>query len=311
MTVTAIPKSSGEALPETSFAFQRVHDSAITSIAYHRCLCGGEYLSSERCQNHHVLSVVLTGCPVVYDGARRYLADPATALLHRPGSTYRTPHSCACNDSGIFIAFRYDVAHEVYRRLSRRDDAPTISLTVRPMRAALRQLVLGIRASRGLRADAVAMDEIVMDMLGSAVGMQPGDDVGLTGTGAAHRRTVNEARAYMNSNLNGPIHLDDIARAVGVSPFHLSRVFRRQTGLPLRTYLHHLRLSAATNELLGTDHSLTRIALETGFSSHAHFTTLFRRKLGVPPSHVRTLLGRRADVQESPLFAAGKFPPRG
>lgn len=76
-------------------------------------------------------------------------------------------------------------------------------------------------------------------------------------------------------------------RAVNVSPFHLARSFRRQTGYTLHEYRTHLRLRAALERLADGDEDVAVIARAVGFSSHSHLTASFRRAFGVPPSCVR------------------------
>jgi AraC-like DNA-binding protein len=63
--------------------------------------------------------------------------------------------------------------------------------------------------------------------------------------------------------------------------------------MPIHRYLTRLRLRAALERLAGGVHDLTALALEIGFSSHSHFTDVFRREFGRTPSAVRRDAGRR------------------
>lgn len=305
MPVKALPDvGKGELALDGCVSVRNVHESAIVQVVLWHCLCEGDALLSERCHTNHVLAVSLDGACQLHDGGRHFIMDPATAILHRPGSVYRTTHPYGCDDSGISIAFREDVASEAYRSIRPRADAPAVTVAMRPMRLALGQMVLALRRRDGLEVDPVEMDEIALELLAAAVGSSPG------ASGAARSRTRDDhgviadaAREYLNEHFRDSVRLEDIAREVGASPFHLSRVFRRHTGLALRSYLQRLRLSAAVHALAGSDAPITRIALDTGFSSHAHLTALFAREMGVPPSHVRALLAARApEVSCSPLF---------
>jgi AraC-like DNA-binding protein len=74
---------------------------------------------------------------------------------------------------------------------------------------------------------------------------------------------------------------------LGCSPFHLSRIFRLTTGLPLRQYVRRLRIVLAADRLRRGDDDLTSLALDLGFYDHSHFTNTFRREWGVPPSRIR------------------------
>jgi len=81
--------------------------------------------------------------------------------------------------------------------------------------------------------------------------------------------------------------LSAMASRVGASVFHLARVFQRRTGLSLHQYRNQLRLRAALEELAGGEADLSGLALSLGFSSHSHFTNVFRRTFGCTPSAYR------------------------
>jgi AraC-like DNA-binding protein len=81
-----------------------------------------------------------------------------------------------------------------------------------------------------------------------------------------------------------------VAAAVGASPFHLSRVFKRATGQSLTEYRTALRVRFAIDQIADGADDLSRLAVEAGFYDHAHMTNTFRRRLGSPPSVLRTWL---------------------
>jgi AraC-like DNA-binding protein len=91
----------------------------------------------------------------------------------------------------------------------------------------------------------------------------------------------------MARDFHRPLSLAAIAREVHCSPFHLSRLHRRATGMTMHRTLVRLRLRAALERILDTRDSLSVIALDTGFSSHAHLSDTFRREYGASPDAVR------------------------
>jgi AraC-like DNA-binding protein len=98
---------------------------------------------------------------------------------------------------------------------------------------------------------------------------------------------VEDAKALLSARFTERLTLEELGRAVNVSPFHLARSFRRQTGYTLHEYRTHLRLRAALERLGAGDEDLAVIARAVGFSSHSHLTASFHRAFGVPPSRVR------------------------
>jgi AraC-like DNA-binding protein len=95
--------------------------------------------------------------------------------------------------------------------------------------------------------------------------------------------------AYLARNFAERVTLEDVAREVSLSPFHLCRIFRGATGSTIRRHLLSLRLEAAAAVLFETGKSVTEIALGVGFSSHSHFTAAFAKRFGVSPRKARMM----------------------
>lgn len=98
-----------------------------------------------------------------------------------------------------------------------------------------------------------------------------------------------EIQRYVNANVGQPIALRDAARACSLSPFTASRVFHRETGIPLRTYVRRVRLRTALS-YVAAKHDLSQVALALGFFDHAHFTKSFRAEFGITPSEWRDIV---------------------
>jgi AraC-like DNA-binding protein len=103
---------------------------------------------------------------------------------------------------------------------------------------------------------------------------------------------ISQLEAFMSSNLHRPLTREDFGRTASLSPAHLARLYRQTTGKTLGTRLTELRLQRARQLLVSSSLSITQIALEIGFNSSSHFTRLFQRQVGVPPSTYRQAKGR-------------------
>jgi AraC-like DNA-binding protein len=75
---------------------------------------------------------------------------------------------------------------------------------------------------------------------------------------------------------------------------HLCVEFARSTGTTLHRTLIRLRLRAALERLQDPRCDLSALAHEVGFSSHSHFTAVFRRTFGHPPGQEREALKKAA-----------------
>jgi AraC-like DNA-binding protein len=81
--------------------------------------------------------------------------------------------------------------------------------------------------------------------------------------------------------------LSDLAVKLHCSPYHLTRMFTREIGVPLHQYQLRMRIAKSTTALLDTKDDLTTIALDAGFSSHSHFTSAFHQTVGISPIEFR------------------------
>jgi AraC family transcriptional regulator len=103
---------------------------------------------------------------------------------------------------------------------------------------------------------------------------------------------------HFEARLAEQIHLADLATDVGLSESYLARTFRAATGTTLHSALIERRIARArllieASSRHGVRASLAEIAAATGFASHAHMTTAFRRVLGTTPSEwMRKMDGR-------------------
>jgi AraC-like DNA-binding protein len=99
-----------------------------------------------------------------------------------------------------------------------------------------------------------------------------------------------QAQRYIERNFHRPaLTVGDIARQLGFSARYLQLAFAAGDESPL-DYLRAVRLSAAAARLRDPAHrsaDITRIALDCGFGSSAHFATEFRRRYGLSPREYR------------------------
>nr|WP_238362631.1 AraC family transcriptional regulator [Actinopolymorpha pittospori] len=98
---------------------------------------------------------------------------------------------------------------------------------------------------------------------------------------------VAHARRLLDADPALRLRLADLAGAVGLSPAYLAELFTAQLGTSPARYQRRLRLHRAEMLLAETDHSVTQIAVELGFSSAQHFATAFRAESGRTPREFR------------------------
>lgn len=105
----------------------------------------------------------------------------------------------------------------------------------------------------------------------------------------AERDRVARIIELFHSRFADDIGLDELARELDCTPYHLIRFFKKAVGLSPHAYLVQLRLEKA-KRLLNRGVSIVDAALETGFADQSHLTRHFKAKFGVPPGIYRRQL---------------------
>ena len=94
------------------------------------------------------------------------------------------------------------------------------------------------------------------------------------------------ALTYINSHYKENLTLDDIAASMFVSSAYLSRLFKKETGMTVKTYINMRRVTDAKN-LIASGHQITSAFWECGFSDYSTFYRAFVKYIGMSPDEFR------------------------
>jgi len=85
-------------------------------------------------------------------------------------------------------------------------------------------------------------------------------------------------------------HIDDeafgpfeLAKAMGMSRYHLHRLIKSAAGLKTTELMHQVRIKHACSILMSTGYSVKEVAYAVGYSTPSYFTRVFRQVMGVCP----------------------------
>ncbi|GGI77715.1 AraC family transcriptional regulator [Pseudarthrobacter scleromae] len=97
---------------------------------------------------------------------------------------------------------------------------------------------------------------------------------------------LNQLVDYIDGHLTEEIAIDDLAVSLGMTEYHLRRMFSSLAGMPLSEYVRRRRMTvAATDVLEGGE--LLAITVRYGYGSTEAFSRAFRSVHGAGPSDVR------------------------
>jgi AraC-like DNA-binding protein len=141
--------------------------------------------------------------------------------------------------------------------------------------------------------DSGTPDQLFVESLGQAIVIKlmrhfsPAAAVEAPHTSGLSRERLRRLVEYVDAHLGDELTLDALAAVACLSPYHLSRSFRRAMGVGLHRYVVQRRIERARRLVLETDLSMAAIAWTVGFESQAAFTKRFRHEIGQTPSHLR------------------------
>jgi AraC-like DNA-binding protein len=107
--------------------------------------------------------------------------------------------------------------------------------------------------------------------------------------------------AFFSTHYAESFNLDTLARAVGVSPGNLARVFFHDMKRNLRSFRCDVRVEVAKQLLVHEDHKLDRVAEMTGFVDGSHLSRVFRLHTGRSPGQYR----RRVNLPDAVAIREG------
>ncbi|MGK5550945.1 helix-turn-helix domain-containing protein [Actinomadura kijaniata] len=254
-----------------------VAESPEFSVVSVRCAGGHSGWSPPEPADQHQVVLVRSGRFRLRAEGWGSVIEPATGYLQHPGDEMRYAHP-AGGDACTAVSFAPHFWNEAT------DGHPAAALPVRvDGRIEL--------AHRGmLRSSADASFALAEHLVGLLAEILRQTAVPVRGPGGRGRVLADQAREALLADHPAAAGLVPLARLLGVTPSHLSRVFRRETGVTLSRYRNRLRVTRALDRLEEGADDLAALAAELGFSDQAHLTRTMRAELGRTPAVVRRLL---------------------
>ena len=219
-------------------------------------------------------------------GVNTVLMDVTRVLFVVAGEDYTDRHVADGGHDSIIVTPRLSMLQELCGHVTP-SRHPAFQRIAKPTTPRMNLRIHRLAHLGASGQDLLASDELTIALLREA--LAPTRGMAFT----SPRPVVDRAKQFLHTFLCKSVSLDEIAQAVQVSGAYLTDAFTRSEGMSLCRYRMRLRLNRALVELPGCE-GITGLALNLGFSSHAHFSSAFKSLFGVSPS----------------AFRAGMRPPR-
>ncbi|MCR6514520.1 MULTISPECIES: response regulator [Clostridium] len=98
---------------------------------------------------------------------------------------------------------------------------------------------------------------------------------------------IKKGKKFIKDNVSKPIKLEDIASFCNLSPSYFSRLFKKETGKTVISYINEEKIEKAKELLKNTYLPIINISLDLGFDDCGYFIRVFKKATGVTPKVFR------------------------
>jgi AraC-like DNA-binding protein len=251
-----------------------------------RCACRAGAGERPRDEEHQAFSVTLVerGFLGYRTHAGRAVLSPGWLMLGNPGEGYACSHEQGdgTGDDCVVLSISAQAFDDASAALGLPRLAPRFGRAALPPSPRVSAL-LGSLADDGI--EGFALEEAALQVIGIVQGSLH-EGAAPAAVSRQDERALAAAHCIERRAAEA-LTLDDVAAAVGLSTFHLMRVFKRSIGVTPHQYLMRVRLLRAIDLLRDTRQPVTSIAYEAGWSDLSNFTRTFQRDVGCSPGQFR------------------------
>ncbi len=92
---------------------------------------------------------------------------------------------------------------------------------------------------------------------------------------------------YLDEHYREPLTLQELGKQFFISQHYLSHIFKDETGLSPMKYVLYRKIGESQNLLMNTPLSIGEISHQLGFNDNCHFSTTFKKYIGLTPTQYR------------------------
>lgn len=228
----------------------------------------------------HICLIEAGGGTLSFNGSS-YETPPESLFIVQPGEMHgnHTDNPSGCSYRTL------NIAPEIYKRLLLQvTGSENYSFWLRtPIIFDADIIQLFRKAHRTFESSSsnLERDSLLMELFAKIIFRYCGDQTNSQKI-KNERYAIRKVCEYLEQNLAENILLKDLSEIANLSPFHFSRTFLLEKGLPPHAYQTQLRIIRAKHLLLSGE-ALSSVASIVGFADQSHFTRHFKRIVGTTP----------------------------
>lgn len=287
--------------------------SELVTIGEFRCAREHPRFGDSGPATQHCFVFPRTAVTIEHEHARPFVANPNVVTLYNRGQRYLrgalSPQGDRCDWFGVEVGLARDVVRRFDPTVDERAEPFALPRGHSDAALYLAQRELFEQTASGAPLDALALEERVVGLLERVLELSHPTPPRPLPRRRQRGEVSHHVERLLSERWSEDLRLADLARAIGLSVYHLCHTFRRETGTTLHQYRHQLRVRASIETLRQDERPLVELALQLGFSSHSHFSSAFQREFGVSPSRWRAdgVLARTA-LERGALCRAARDP---
>lgn len=276
---------------------QTLYRSSLVNIGLFDCPIHATSFQNTGPVGGHLLAFPRTAVKIRHFQMKHaFVANPTITTLYNPLQEYERYPLSTYGDRCDWLSVCPTVVAEINRELknasTRHEPLLPVAYTRCPSSTyrQFRQLIQYLHNHP--KPEALFVEEIAISIV-KAIMLSAQQSWGLTQrikNSSTHERQlkwVMETNEFISTAYHQDLNLEQIARQVHCTPYHLCRVYKRYTGMTIYQHISHLRLHHALESLEHNTRDLTRLGANLGFSDHSHFSHKFRQAFGMTPSLYR------------------------
>jgi AraC-like DNA-binding protein len=218
------------------------------------------------------------GGELVYRGAH-HDTPPASLFVVHPGEVHANQTETGCSFRSAYVA------PELVRRALRAVTGREQNLPFFPAPLIFDEEITARYRALHLAAETAAAtlerESLLLELLAALCERHAGERARPLAPGREHE-AVRRAREYVLTHHARNVSLGELARVANLSPYHLTRVFAKEVGMPPHAFQTQVRVARA-KRLIRAGLPLAHVAAGVGFADQSHFNRQFKRLLKITP----------------------------